>query len=603
MHFTIDRKLFSLSFSLIAILLIVISVSIYTINLLRNKDSINNSMVYFNESYKSYLNYLEDRKKINIENFNYNIKMLNQEFENLKIENPELSIKIEEYVKSFNHFCELYEKRGINEKLGLEGKFRESAHDLEAILANINNSDIQVNLLQVRRREKDYLLRRNSTYVSMIDSNIDVIQKKVNMLTLENGLKKDISLDLKNYKNNFYKMVDVLDSLSAVKSEIRLLSTNVNNDLNNEFTRVNEFVESIINFIIIFFILSLIFVFFVSTKLSKSIKNPIIKLSKLVKNIDENNFSIRAKIFSNDEIGELALAFNKMMDKLEKSYKDVEHAKSDLELKVNKRTEQLSIEIEERKLYETKLLDTLKVLNNTKDELDLALLKEKELSELKSRFVSMISHEYRTPLTVLLTTTYLLEKYFEMGDKENFEKKMSNVHSAINSMKTLLDETLTIDKIESGKVNIKKSLIDLNDIIKTTIHESEMLLKAQQKINFINNNSKNIILESDPTLLKHIISNLVNNAIKYSKNGTDVDVELIDLENKKILKIRDYGIGIPEENKKHMFSPFFRADNVTGISGTGLGLSIVKNFSDLLEIDINYESEENKGTTFELVFN
>lgn len=603
MHFTIDRKLFSLSFSLIAILLIVISVSIYTINLLRNKDSINNSMVYFNESYKSYLNYLEDRKKINIENFNYNIKMLNQEFENLKIENPELSIKIEEYVKSFNHFCELYEKRGINEKLGLEGKFRESAHDLEAILANINNSDIQVNLLQVRRREKDYLLRRNSTYVSMIDSNIDVIQKKVNMLSLENGLKKDISLDLKNYKNNFYKMVDVLDSLSAVKSEIRLLSTNVNNDLNNEFTRVNEFVESVINFIIIFFILSLIFVLFVSTKLSKSIKNPIIKLSKLVKNIDENNFSIRAKIFSNDEIGELALAFNKMMDKLEKSYKEVEHAKSDLELKVNKRTEQLSIEIEERKLYETKLLDTLKVLNNTKDELDLALLKEKELSELKSRFVSMISHEYRTPLTVLLTTTYLLEKYFEMGDKENFEKKMSNVHSAINSMKTLLDETLTIDKIESGKVNIKRSMIDLNDIIKTTIHESEMLLKAQQKINFINNNSKNIILESDPTLLKHIISNLVNNAIKYSKNGTDVDVELIDLENKKILKIRDYGIGIPEENKKHMFSPFFRADNVTGISGTGLGLSIVKNFSDLLEIDIKYESEENKGTTFELVFN
>lgn len=213
----------------------------------------------------------------------------------------------------------------------------------------------------------------------------------------------------------------------------------------------------------------------------------------------------------------------------------------------------------------------------------------------------MISHEYRTPLTVIMTSTYLLEKYFELNDLDNFKKKLNNIQSAIDSMKVLLEDTLTLDRFESGKINVNKIKTNLKEIVTLSKEEIQLLLKPQQNIE-LNIHNEELFLETDPTLLKHIISNLISNAIKYSPNGSKIEIDLKEQNSEIYLFVKDYGIGIPEENQKNLFSPFYRADNVENIQGTGLGLSIVKKFVDLLNAEIDFESKLNIGTTFTLKF-
>lgn len=598
MKTTINTKLLVLSGSLISILIIVIGLSLYTINLLKSKDSINKSLYYLTETYKSFMIFSEDRNIINKEYFDFTFKKLNEEIKyNDFIDDSNLPSILNRYDSLFQRYFRLSEKRGLNEDLGIEGDFRKSAHDLEYILKNKKLKNIQVDLLQIRRREKDYLMRRNPLYIQMINENIKTIKLLVEDLNLDNNFKSDVYNNLDNYFTDFKNIVAILDSIDAVSNNLKLVQGEANLQIQNEVEKINQYADKVVNFIIIFFIFSIIIMIYLAKKLSNSIKEPIYKLSKIVKNISSDNFSLRAKVFTDDELGDLALSFNKMLDKLESAYHHVEVVNQNLEEKVNKRTVELSNEIEERKIYEEKLKTALEKINKIKEELDNSLSKEKELNLLKSRFVSMISHEYRTPLSVIMTSTYLLEKYFEMNDKKNFKAKINNIQSSIDSMKTLLEDTLTIDKFESGNININKIQLDLIELIKVAKHEAEILLKPKQIIE-MNFNSEKLIINSDPTLLKHIFSNLISNSIKYSPKGSKIKIDLNDTDDYIIIDVNDEGIGIPEENQSNLFSPFYRANNVDTIQGTGLGLSIVKKFTELLKGEIYFTSVENFGTTF-----
>lgn len=603
MRNTINYKLTVLSTSLISILIIVIGLSYYTIDLLKGKDSVNKSMYYLTESYKSFMIFSEERNIINKEYFEFSIDRLNKEItKNSLLKDANLSKLLVKYDSLFKYFCNLNELRGLNENLGIEGDFRQSAHDLEFLLSNKELELLQVDLLQIRRREKDFLMRQDPVYVSMVNERISKIKLKVKKSKIEKNLKFEIIDFLENYQQNFLKIVGILDSINITSNKIKLVQKDASSEIGEVYSSINLYADKVINFIITFFILSIFIVIYLANRLSKSIREPILKLSKTVQNINSNNFSLRAKIFSNDEMGDLALSFNKMLDKIEQAYKHVEETNQNLENTVQMRTLELSKEIEERKVFEIKLQNALDNLCKIKDELDNALTKEKELNNLKSRFVSMISHEYRTPLTVIMTSTYLLEKYFELGDSENFKKKMGNVHSAIESMKVLLEDTLTLDKFESGKINTNKVELDVISLLKIAKSETEILMKKNQRIQ-INSSLDSIPFESDPVLLKHIFSNLYSNAIKYSPIGSDIFVNIFSTNEKIKIEFIDEGIGIPKENIDNIFSPFYRAENVSSIQGTGLGLSIVKKFVDILKGEIGFRNNSDKGTTFYLIFN
>lgn len=229
-------------------------------------------------------------------------------------------------------------------------------------------------------------------------------------------------------------------------------------------------------------------------------------------------------------------------------------------------------------------------------ELAESLRREKQLNELKSRFVSMASHEFRTPLSSILTSASLVNSYLSKNEPEKAEKHLKRIKSSITNLTQILNDFLSIDKIEQGKIETVKEKIELEDFIRIIAEEMEGNLKPGQQISYTHRGES--ILVSDPQLLKNVLINLISNASKYSFDCSLINIES-SLESGMLqIKIADQGIGIPEKDKDKLFGLFFRAGNVGEINGTGLGLNIVARYIELLNGNITYTSIENKGTTF-----
>jgi len=226
------------------------------------------------------------------------------------------------------------------------------------------------------------------------------------------------------------------------------------------------------------------------------------------------------------------------------------------------------------------------------------LEKERELNELKTRFVSMASHEFRTPLSTILSSATLAQKYQSSEEQDKRERHLDRIKSSVKNLTSILNDFLSIDKLEGGNVEKQESEFLIVDLIKEAIEEMELYLKKEQVICFITEIDNNQCVYSDRNVIKNILINLLSNASKYSDIGGDINLTLNQLEKGIRIDIKDNGIGIPEGEQSKLFNRFFRAANVTNIEGTGLGLNIVKKYLSLVEGDISFVSKENEGTTF-----
>jgi PAS domain S-box-containing protein len=225
-----------------------------------------------------------------------------------------------------------------------------------------------------------------------------------------------------------------------------------------------------------------------------------------------------------------------------------------------------------------------------------ALEKEKHLNELKSRFVAMTSHEFRTPLTTILSSAELLEYH---GHKWSEEKKLSHfqrIQGAVKHMNSLLNDVLLLGKAEAGKLELKPIALDLPKFCQELVEELQHGISSHQII--FNSQTQNLVVCLDEKLLRHILINLLTNAIKYSPDRDQINFDLICEAQTAIFRIRDRGIGIPLEDQDKLFDSFHRANNVGSISGTGLGLAIVKRAVDLHGGTITVDSQIDVGTTF-----
>lgn len=231
------------------------------------------------------------------------------------------------------------------------------------------------------------------------------------------------------------------------------------------------------------------------------------------------------------------------------------------------------------------------------EDLKIALDKEKELNELKSRFVSMTSHEFRTPLSTILSSSELLEHY---RHKWTLEKQTSHLHriqSSVQHLTRLLNDILTISKAEAGKFDFKPSFINFVDYFYNLVEETQINACETHTIDFICE-CKLTEAYMDRNLLEHIFSNLLSNAIKYSPKNSTIKFTITTSNHEAIFVIQDQGIGIPKEDLPHLFDSFHRATNVGNIQGTGLGLSIVKKCVDIHQGTIKIDSKLEIGTIF-----
>jgi signal transduction histidine kinase len=286
---------------------------------------------------------------------------------------------------------------------------------------------------------------------------------------------------------------------------------------------------------------------------------------------------------------------------LERSIRySIEHAKSMAEIqKLNSELEQ-RVEERTRELGEAvkKLEETNRSLYEAQVEIRKALQKEKELHELKSRFVTIASHEFRTPLSTVLSSASLIGKYKTTEDDEKRQKHVERIKSAVSNLTTILNDFLSISRIEEGKIYNVPTTFDLKEFTAEIVDEMQGLVKIGQKIHYTHSGSETIVT-LDKQLLKNIILNLLSNASKYSGEGKQIYIDTA-VDGTINLTVKDEGIGIPDADKIHLFTPFFRAQNVTNIQGTGLGLNIVNRYVEIMDGTLNYTSELNEGTTFRI---
>ena len=240
-------------------------------------------------------------------------------------------------------------------------------------------------------------------------------------------------------------------------------------------------------------------------------------------------------------------------------------------------------------------------LKQAETEIRKALVQEQELNKLKSRFISMASHEFRTPLSAILSSAILLQKQNESEQKEKRKKYIQQIKSNVRNLVVILNDFMSLAKLEEGKVPVKPIHFDLVTFSNALLEEIGPTKKRGQTLQ-MKSNKETIEVYLDPKLTQHILINLLSNAIKYSDVDQDILLNLKSGKKSTCLEVKDEGIGIPIQEQANLFERFFRAENSLNMQGTGLGLHIVKHYTELLGGTVGFESEEGKGSVFRVEF-
>ena len=265
----------------------------------------------------------------------------------------------------------------------------------------------------------------------------------------------------------------------------------------------------------------------------------------------------------------------------------------------------LNAEFEQKILLRTKELnETISQLEHenmlrvdAEKDINIAFRRERELNKLKTNFLSLVSHEFKTPLSGILTSTILLRKYNLAEQQEKRDKHIQTITDKVQYLNNILNDFLSLEKLETGNVNYNLSTFKLGKVMKEVVSNANILLKEGQTINYPDHIDE-ISLLQDEKIIELTLSNLIHNAIKYSSENSVIAIKVSQDLDITTLEIIDDGIGVPKIDQKNIFNRYFRAENALLTEGTGIGLNISKTHIENLGGSINFESEENKGTTF-----
>lgn len=276
----------------------------------------------------------------------------------------------------------------------------------------------------------------------------------------------------------------------------------------------------------------------------------------------------------------------KKQNELEKVSFEIRKLNTELERKVDERTYILK--------------EALEKLEQSQTELHEALDKEKQLNEIKSRFVSMASHEFRTPLSAVLSSAALLSKYTKDEEQDKRDKHITRIKDSVKHLNDILEDFLSLGRLDEGRITADPCEFNLREMIDETLADVKVVLKPGQKFDFQFHGEEKI--NADKKLLRNILINLISNAAKFSEEDKPIAIIAETEREKNSITVSDKGIGISKKDQEHLFTMFYRASNVTNIQGTGLGLHIVKRYLDLLEGTVTLQSVPGKGTTVTIIF-
>jgi two-component system sensor kinase FixL len=294
------------------------------------------------------------------------------------------------------------------------------------------------------------------------------------------------------------------------------------------------------------------------------------------------------------------------ISKQKEAQKQIEELNQVLEEKIEERTEQLAKVVNRltqtnialrNEIHERKLMEEM--LRKSEAEAKLALERERELSDLKSRFITTASHEFRTPLSTIMSSAKLIGRYEQAEHHPKREKHIDRIVKVVNNLNVILDDLLSWSKLEEGKSAYAPQMVKISDLIQIVLEEAEVFSKANQQISYTHQGEQHEVF-LDPLYLNNILLNLISNAVKYSDEGANIHINCIQYYNKIVIEVIDEGYGIPEQAQAHLLERFYRAENVHNIPGTGLGLSIVQKYLEAMNGKLSFDSTLGEGSTFRI---
>lgn len=302
-----------------------------------------------------------------------------------------------------------------------------------------------------------------------------------------------------------------------------------------------------------------------------------------------NNFSIRQNNFVMAIIADIT---NRKQQELES-----QKLNEALEIQVRNRTKDFEEAIANLKKLNIKLEKENKKRLKAEKDAKLALKKEKELNELKTKFLSLVSHEFKTPLSAILTSSILLGKYGLTEQQPKRDKHIKTITDEVHYLNNILNDFLSVEKLEKGQYKYKFNDFKLSKVVNEVIYNANMLLKEGQIIKYPKDIDE-LSIHQDEKVLELALTNIVNNAIKYSHENTTITIDISQDNQMTTFEIKDEGIGIPKHDQKNIFNRYFRAENALFTEGTGIGLNIVKGHLENLKGNITFKSKEKTGSTF-----
>lgn len=267
----------------------------------------------------------------------------------------------------------------------------------------------------------------------------------------------------------------------------------------------------------------------------------------------------------------------------------------ELEKRIKEKTIQMETALNELRTEVSIRKKMSQKLQYAKEEISQAYLDEQDLSEMKSRFISMITHEFRTPLTIILSSTNMLEQFYRKGNELKMLKHLSKIKKSSNNLAHLIERTITLSKTEAGVITVNREKFDIIDFLEQMTEEIRLFDKDKHQVE-LHRTIDSLQINSDKNLLTLIFNNIISNALKYTEENKKIDIALETTEDLIKISVADEGIGIPDREINTLFEPFYRCSNVGMRQGSGLGMSIVKKCMELLDGDIRIKSQIGKGT-------
>ena len=602
-------KMLFLAFVIEAVLALIVLMSFYIISLLNSRDNLKMVESQFLEANKYRYEFSKTRELDKEKEFKKIMDDIEIRIDKIGYEEELTNLKEikNKYESQFAIYVDKTKLRGLDETQGLEGEFRANVHDIEKVIESQKSHQLMIDILQARRSEKDFIMRKSDKYVGKVQKSIASLKTKITNSDLPDADKQMINKLADKYLMSFGQIVQVFQELDQIEKELEQLETQLKIFSESFVAERSKLADLYQNILYLSIAASVLISLLLAVRIAKKISKPIIKLNAIANELSRANYDVEVDIESSDEIGNLAETFRTMLTNM-KQYNQIitlqkdelRNANIELEAKVEERTQQLEHALQEVRIEMEQKEEISNELIIAQENLSIALQREKELNDMKSQFVSMVSHEYRSPLTVILSSTYILEKCFSDGNKEFFDTQLGRIQASVKTMTNLLDDVLFVGKSDTGRIEARRTNVDLVDFIRKIVDNVKYVDNNNQKINF-HTVHKSLIVNSDPVLINHFTNNLISNASKYSDGGTNIDIKLEEYADRVSISVTDQGKGMAEHEVDTLFEPFVRGNNSENTTGTGLGLTIAKRMVETLNGTIKVISKLGFGTTFQVL--